>query len=94
MKARLAWEVAGGTPNAAMTRGEEQHWRPLPPPTRVVMPAAAVVTDLQLQRCLIILLDIASFIIGQWAILVDVLRPWNCMGKECGSGDDGSLLQQ
>jgi hypothetical protein len=94
MKARLAWEEAGGAPNAATTRGEEQHRRPPPPPTRVVMPAAVVVTDLQLQWCFIILLDVASFIIGQLAILVNVLHPWNSMGKECGSGDDGSLLQQ
>jgi hypothetical protein len=56
------------------------------------MPAAAVATRLQLQRCLIILLDVASFIIGQLAILVDVLRPWNSMGKEHGSGNNGSLL--
>jgi hypothetical protein len=93
MKARLAPEVAGGTPNAATTWGEEQYWRPPPPPTRVVMPAAAVATCLQLQQCLIILLDVTSFIIGQLAILVNLLCPWNSMGKERGSGNDGSLLQ-
>jgi hypothetical protein len=61
---------------------------------RVVMPAAAVATRLRLQWCLIILLDLASFVIGQLEILVDVLRPWNSMGKERGSGNDGSSLQR
>jgi hypothetical protein len=60
----------------------------------MVMPTATVATCLQLQWCLIIVLDIASFIIGQLAILVQVQRPWNSMGMECGSGDDGSLLQR
>jgi hypothetical protein len=92
MKARQAWVAAGGAPNAATMRGEEQHWPPPPPPMRVVMPAAVVATRLQLQLCLIILLDVASIIIGQLAILVDVLLPWNSMGKERGSGDDGSLF--
>jgi hypothetical protein len=93
MKARLAWEAVGGAPNATTSQGEDQHWQPPPPPTRVVMPAAMVATRLQLQQCLIILLDVASFIIGQLAILADVLRPWNSMGKERGSGNDGSSLQ-
>ncbi len=93
MKARLAREAAGGAPNAATTGGEEQHPQPLPPPMRMVMPVAAVVTHWRLQRCLIIVLGIASFIIGKLAILVDMLHPWNNMGMERGSGNDESSLQ-
>jgi hypothetical protein len=94
MKARLAWKAAGGTSNAATTQGEEQHWQLPPPPTRMVMPTTTVATRLQLQWCLIIVLDVASLIIGKLAILVDVLHPWNSMGMEQGSGNDGSLLRR
>jgi hypothetical protein len=55
---------------------------------------AAVATRLRLQRCLIIVLDVASFIIGQLAILGEVLRQWNSMGMDRGSGDDGSSLRR